>query len=131
LCHLTTHTSRSILTYSDAKSNINKQNLYINWTLFRVTFKIQYDCRILLRACGYDLGVNLLGEKEIKNWPPNTTFLYHINIATCFDIAKLPLEHFKGMYRLHLMEKRCHFLHNIFTISAFLFSKKITRRVFL
>jgi hypothetical protein len=92
------------LTCSDAKSNVNVRNIYINWTVNPVTLKIQYNYRILLRARGYELEVNLLGEKELNKWLPNTTVLYHINIATCFDIAKVPLEHFKGMYKLHLME---------------------------
>lgn len=114
------HTGSRIVTYGDANSNVNKQNIYINLTVNPVTLKIQYNYGILLRARGCELGVNLLGEKEINEWPPNTTILCHINMATCFDIAKLPLEHFKGVYKLHLMETGCHFLHNIVTISSFL-----------
>jgi len=112
-------TSRRSPTYSDAKSNVNKQNIYINWTAIPVTSKIQYNYCNLLRARGYELGVNLLEEKEINKWPLNTSILYHFDIATCFDSAKLPLEHFKGVYKLHVMETGCHFLHNIFTISGF------------
>ena len=33
---------------------------------------------------------------------------------------RLALEYFKGMYKLHLLESRTHFLHNTFTISTFL-----------
>ena len=37
-------------------------------------------------------------------------------------IIRIALEYFKGMYKLHQLETRIHFLQNIFTISDFLFN---------
>jgi len=34
----------------------------------------------------------------------------------------LALEHFKRIHKLHLLETISHFLHNIFTTTAFLFN---------
>jgi hypothetical protein len=35
---------------------------------------------------------------------------------------RLVLEYFKGIYKLHLLESRTHFLHNTVKISSFLLS---------
>ena len=71
------HTSRRSLTYSNAKSNVNKQNIYINWTVNPVTLKIQYNYPHFIEGLRVGIGSKLIRrEKKNKEMTTRTQQFY-------------------------------------------------------